>query len=81
MSGGKSGIRYFSRYLQSSYVGLMEDEKAHPAMYDTMPSLQIQEHHHQSYTYSIELETALANAIVESASLFSNSDIIKGQPD
>lgn len=37
--------------------------------------------HCESYTYSIELETALANAIVESASLVSNSDIIKGQPN
>lgn len=34
-----------------------------------------------SYTYSFELETALANSNVESASLISNSDIIKRQPD
>lgn len=37
--------------------------------------------HCESYTYSIELETALANSIVESASLVSNSDVIKRQPD
>ncbi|KAL2095547.1 hypothetical protein ACEWY4_007695 [Coilia grayii] len=37
--------------------------------------------HCESYTYSIELETALANSIVKSASLVSNSDVIKRQPD
>ena len=37
--------------------------------------------HCESYTYSIELETAPANSIVESASLVSNSDVIKRQPD
>ena len=37
--------------------------------------------HCESYTYSIELETAPANSIVESASLVSNSDVIKRQPE
>lgn len=37
--------------------------------------------HCESYTYSIELETALANSIVESASLLSNSDVLKKQSE
>ncbi|CAJ1061365.1 hypothetical protein XNOV1_A011600 [Xyrichtys novacula] len=37
--------------------------------------------HCESYSYSLELETALANSIVESASIISESDIIRGQPD
>ena len=37
--------------------------------------------HCESYTYSIELETALANSIVESASVISNSDVAKRQPE
>ena len=36
--------------------------------------------HCESYTYSLELEAALANSIVESASLISNTDVVKRQP-
>ena len=35
----------------------------------------------ESYTFSLELETALANEIVQSASLISNSDVVLEQPE
>ena len=37
--------------------------------------------HCESYAYSIKLETALANSIAESASVISNSDVVKRQPE
>ena len=37
--------------------------------------------HCESYTFSLELETALADSILENASVISNTDVVKDQPE